>query len=108
MARSHAASPVPGGSATLATEPSALGPPISCGHPVPGNRARPVSWTEIVMTRGSSQNDPLDPVAVVDVDVDVGHPLGTVVEQPLDADGDVVVDAEPCRMVRAAWCSPPQ
>jgi len=43
--------------------------------------------------------DLLDPVAVVDVDVDVGDPLGTVVEQPPDPDRDVVVDAEPARLV---------
>ena len=41
---------------------------------------------------------PLDAVAVVHVDVDVGDPLGAVVEQPLDADGDVVVDAEAGRV----------
>ena len=38
--------------------------------------------------------DPLDAVAVVDVDVDVRHALDAGVEQGLDADGDVVVDAE--------------
>ncbi len=41
----------------------------------------------------------LDAVAVVDVDVDVGDPLGALVEQPPDPDGDVVVDAEPARPV---------
>jgi len=35
---------------------------------------------------------------VVHVDVDVGHALRAVVEQPLDAHGDVVVDAEAARL----------
>ena len=43
--------------------------------------------------------DLLDAVAVVDVDVDVGDPLGAVGEQLLDADRDVVVDAEAARPV---------
>ena len=38
--------------------------------------------------------DRLDAVAVVDVDVDVRHPLRALVEEVLDADRDVVVDAE--------------
>jgi len=29
---------------------------MSLGNPVPGNRIVPVSWTEIVRTRGSFQN----------------------------------------------------
>ena len=42
----------------------------------------------------------LDPVAVVDVDVDVGDPLHTLVEQPLDTHREVVVDTEPGGPVR--------
>ena len=56
MARSHAASPVPGGSATLTALPRASGPPMSAGQPVPGKRCWPFSWTEMVSTRGSFQN----------------------------------------------------
>ena len=51
--------------------------------------------------------DRLDAVAVVDVDVDVGHPLGAVVEQPPDADGDVVVDAEPGGVAGRGVVQPP-
>ena len=40
------------------------------------------------------EEDPLGAVAVVDVDVDVGDALGAGVEQRLDRDGGVVVDAE--------------
>ena len=54
--RSQAESPVPGGSATLATVPRADGPPMSAGQPVPGKRCRPLSCTEMVSTRGSFQN----------------------------------------------------
>jgi hypothetical protein len=36
----------------------------------------------------------LHPVAVVDVDVDVGHSLGSVGQEPGDRDRGVVVDAE--------------
>ncbi len=43
--------------------------------------------------------DRLDAVAVVDVDIDVRDPLDALVEQPLDAHRDVVVDAEPARPV---------
>ena len=35
--------------------PRAAGPPMSAGQPVPGNRWRPLSCTEIVITRGSFQ-----------------------------------------------------
>ena len=45
----------PGGSATLTAVPSASGPPMSAGQPVPGKSARPLSCSEIVSTRGSSQ-----------------------------------------------------
>ena len=55
-ARSQPASPVPGGSATFTAVPSASGPPVSAGNPVPGNSTRPLSCSEIVSTRGSSQN----------------------------------------------------
>ena len=44
---------------------------------------------------GVVPEDPLDAVAVVDVDVDVGDALDSLVEEVLDADGRVVVDAEP-------------
>ena len=44
----------------------------------------------------------LDPVAVVDVDVDVGHPLRALLEQPRDRDGRVVVDAEATARRRAS------
>ena len=54
-ARSHPASEVPGGSETFVAYPSALDPPVSEGHPVPGKSARPDSWIETVRTRGSSQ-----------------------------------------------------
>ena len=43
--------------------------------------------------------DLLDAVTVVNVDVDVGDPLDALVEQPLDADRSVVVDAETARLV---------
>ena len=53
-ARSQPASAVPGGSATLTAVPSAPGPPVSVGKPVPGNSIWPVSCRLIVSTRGSS------------------------------------------------------
>ena len=53
-ARSHPASAVPGGSATLTAVPSAPAPPLSAGKPVPGNSIWPVSCREMVSTRGSS------------------------------------------------------
>ena len=55
MARSQPASERPGGSETLTAEPSAFGPPMSVGQPVPGKSARPLSCSEIVRTLGSSQ-----------------------------------------------------
>ncbi len=48
---------------------------------------------------GVVPEDALDAVAVVDVDVHVGDPLGALVEQPADRDGCVVVDAEATRPV---------
>ncbi len=45
----------PAGSATLTAEPSAE-EPVSSGHPVCGNSVRGCSCSEIVRTRGSSQN----------------------------------------------------
>jgi len=53
-ARSHAASPVPGGNATLTTLPSAPGPPSHGQTPCQGT-ALAVSCTEMVSTLGSSQ-----------------------------------------------------
>ena len=58
--------------------PSAPGPPISPGKPVPGKSIRPLSCSEMVSTRGSSQKIACDAVAVVHVDVDVRDPLGAV------------------------------
>src|SRR4029077_10234913 len=42
----------------------------------------------------------LDAVAMVNVDVDVPHPLATVLQQPTDGNGYVVVDAEAARIAR--------
>ena len=85
---------MPGGSATLTASPCACGPPMSPGEAGAGEQRPP----GLVQRDGQHPRvvpeDPLDAVAVVHVDVDVGDPLGAVVEQPLDADGDVVVDAE--------------
>src|ERR1017187_5761713 len=47
-------SPVPAGSATLPAEPSAPGPPVSDGSPVPGHSVAGCSCRLIVSTRGSS------------------------------------------------------
>ncbi len=55
-ARNHPASPVPAGSATFTAEPSAPRAPVSSGHPVCGNSVLGCSCSEIVSTRGSSQN----------------------------------------------------
>ena len=55
--------------------PARSAPPVSAGKPEPGNRWRPLSWTETVRTRGLVVVDPLGAVAVVDVEVDVGDPL---------------------------------
>ena len=51
---------------------------------------------------GVVPEDPLHAVAVVDVDVDVRDPLGALVQQVLDAHGDVVVDAEAAGRCRAS------
>ena len=98
-ARSHPASAVPGGSATFTAVPSACGPPESSCEAgagkehLPGLVQRDRQHPRVVV------EDRLDAVAVVDVDVDVGDLLHALVEQPLDADGDVVVDAEAARAV---------
>ena len=93
-ARSQAESPVPGGSATLTAVPCGVRAAGVAGEPGAGEERPPA----LVQRDGEHARvvpeDPLDAVAVVHVDVDVGHPLRAVVQQPLDADGDVVVDAE--------------
>ena len=93
-ARSQPASEVPGGSATLTAEPFASGPPESWREAGAGEQ----HLAGLVERDGEHPRvvpeDPLDAVAVVDVDVDVRDPLGALVEQVLDADRDVVVDAE--------------
>ncbi len=55
-AASHAVSPVYGSSGTLTAVPAAAPSPRSSMNPVPGNRYRPLSWSEIVRTPGSPKN----------------------------------------------------
>ena len=93
-ARSQAESPVPGGSATLTASPCAPRAADVAGEAGAGEQ-RPTGLVQRDRQHpGVVPEDALDAVAVVHVDVDVGDPLGAVVEQPLDAHGDVVVDAE--------------
>ena len=97
-AASHAPSPVSGSSGTLTDVPAAVPSPSSPTPPVPGNRYRPVSWTDSVSTPGSRPVDRLDAVAVVDVEVHV-QDAQAVAPRPGDRERRVVVDAEPRRPV---------
>ena len=53
-AASHAVSPVYGSSGTFTDDPAAAPSPTSSTKPVPGNRYRPLSWSDSVSTPGSS------------------------------------------------------
>ena len=91
---------VPGGSATLTAVPLASGSAQVVREAGPREEHLAALVQRDRQHPGVVPEDPLHPVAVVGVDVDVGHPLRALVEQPADADRDVVVDAEAADPVR--------
>ena len=83
----------------LTLVPRAVGPPISVGQPVPGNKRGGTLVDRQGQHPGVVPERRLDTIAVVDVDIDVGDPLDTRVKQPLDRHRQVVVHAEARRPV---------
>ena len=94
-ARSQPASPVPGGSATLTAVPSAAPWPDSLGEAGAGEGRVAALVQADGQYPGVAVEGRLHTVAVVGVQIDVGHLLHAVGQQRGDGDGDVVVDAEP-------------
>ena len=83
-----------GGSATLTTVPSARRRPELSREAGAGERGVATLVQADRQHPGIVVESRLHAVAVVRVDVDVGHPAHAVGEQPRDGDGRIVVDAE--------------